>query len=95
MKDNAMSPELLPEDEAKHQVESYLKNRYNEFDKIKFDSCELRGEGTDSIYCFHGTIMLKSRSTLDRFVLEKTAGKYRFVFEINAVDGQIINYVFT
>ncbi len=95
MNDSAASPELIPEDEARYQVESYLKSRYHEFEKIKFDSCELCQSEPDKIYRFNGTIMIKSRSTLDRFVVAKTSSTYQFLFEISAVNGQIINYVFT
>jgi len=95
MNDSDATPELISEDDARDQVETYLKNRYHEFDKVKFASCTLRGTGTDAIYTFRGTIILKSRGTLERFVAEKSAGKYQFEFEISAADGHVINYVFT
>jgi hypothetical protein len=39
-------------------------------------------------------VQFNSRSTLDRFVIERAAGFYTFTFEISAVNGQVINYVF-
>ncbi len=95
MNDDDVSLELIAEDEARSQVEYYLKNRYHEFEKIKIESCALTGTGPHKIYNFRGTIILKSRSTLERFVAAKSAGTYQFEFEISAVDGQIINYIFT
>lgn len=89
------SAELIPQDEARYQVETYLKQRYHEFEKVKFDSVELIGTGDQTIYRFRGIVFLRSRSTLERFVMEKSAGRYQFVFDINATNSQIINYVFT
>ena len=95
MNENPASPELISEDEARGKVEQYLRQRYHEFDKVQFNSCELSGYGAEQFFRFQGKIILKSRSTLDRFVMEKTAGFYSFIFEISAVNGQVINYVFT
>jgi hypothetical protein len=94
MNENLASPELISEDEARGKVEQYLRQRYHEFDKVQFTSCDLNGVGADQYYRFQGKIILKSRSTLDRFVMEKTAGFYTFTFEISAVNGRVINYVF-
>ena len=95
MNESCFSPELLTEDEARHRVEDYLRLRYHEFDKVTFSSCELNGSGADQYYRFQGRVILKSKSALDRFVMEKASGFYTFVFDIGAIDGRIINYVFT
>jgi hypothetical protein len=94
MNKNPASPELISEDEARGKVEQYLRQRYHEFDKVQFISCDLNGVGADQYYRFQGKIMLKSRSNLDRFVMEKAAGYYTFTFDMGAVNGQVINYVF-
>jgi hypothetical protein len=94
MSETAPQPELISEDKAKDLVDSYLRNRYYDFDKLKFTGVESTVIKDTPAYRIYGTVHVKSRSMFERIVHEKNASTYKFTVEINAINGRIINYVF-
>ena len=87
-------PDLISEDKAQDLVDSYLRNRYYDFDKLKFTGVENTVIKDTEAYRIYGTVHVKSRSMFERIVHDKNASTYKFTVEINAINGRIINYVF-
>jgi len=94
MAEDLQDGKLMPEDQARELAERYLRSRYYELEKVKFSACELTTIESDLAYRFQGTVFMKSRGIMDRFVFNKVNNSYRFKFDINAENGQIINYEF-
>jgi len=84
---------VLTETEAQQIAEKYLLAKY--FDaKVAFSSNQLITKDNSQMYHLQGEITMRSRGALDRFVARETANKYAFRVEIDAQQGQILNYEF-
>ncbi|MBM4401414.1 MAG: hypothetical protein FJ045_05630 [Crenarchaeota archaeon] len=82
---------VTTESEAQQIAEKFLLTEY--FDsKINFNESQLITVDSGQVYHLRGTIIMRSRSMLDRFVGPKSANKYEFKIEIDAQQGQIVNY---
>ncbi len=94
MCDPTSERELISEEKAKELTDSYLHERYYDFDKILFSSVENARIQEKPVYLVYGTVHVKSRSLFDRLMVDKKAFTYKFKVEVNAVTGRIINYEF-
>jgi hypothetical protein len=94
MSDPASDCELISEDKARKLTERYLHERYYEFEKIVFTSIENGAVNENPVYRLYGTVKLKSRSIMDKLIIDQKAYSYKFMVEMNAVNGHIINYEF-
>jgi len=84
--------ELISEETAKDLTESYLHERYYDFDKILFSSVENACNQEKPVYLIYGTVHVKTRGLFDRLMMDKKAFTYKFKVEVNAVTGRVINY---
>jgi hypothetical protein len=94
MPDPASDHELISEDKARELTDRYLHERYYEFQKIVFTSIENGTVDENPVYRLYGTVRLKSRSIMDKLIIDQKAYSYKFMVEMNAVNGHIINYEF-
>ncbi|RPJ62619.1 MAG: hypothetical protein EHM12_04235 [Dehalococcoidia bacterium] len=94
MSDPASDRELISEDKARELADRYLHERYYEFEKIIFTSIENGTVNENPVFHLYGTIRLKSRSIMDKLIIDQKAYSYKFMVEMNAVNGHIINYEF-
>jgi hypothetical protein len=82
---------LLTEVEAQQIAEKFLLAKH--FDsKINFSSCQLIATDDSRVYQLRGELTMRSRSSFSRFTGPESANKYVFRIEIDAQQGQIINY---
>jgi len=94
MSDPASDRELIPEDKARELTDRYLHERYYDFEKIVFKSIENGTINDNPVYRLYGTVRLKSRSIMDKLIIDQKAYSYKFMVEMNALNGHIINYEF-
>lgn len=88
-----LDEELLAEAEIQQIAKKFLLAKY--FDsKIDFTYSQLIMKDDIQIYELRGEITMKSRGSLDPFVVGKSANRYAFKIEINARQGQILSYEF-
>ncbi|MCX6006748.1 MAG: hypothetical protein NTZ34_05745 [Chloroflexi bacterium] len=92
MSDLTSERELISEETARELTASYLHERYYDFDKVLFSSVENARIQETPVYLIYGTVHVKSRSMFDRLLIDKEAFNYKFMVEVNAVTGRIINY---
>ncbi|MBN1375391.1 MAG: hypothetical protein JXA01_04480 [Dehalococcoidia bacterium] len=86
--------ELISEEKAKTLSDLYLHERYFDFEKLTFTSIENGFIDKTPIYRLHGTVKVKSRSMFERLLFDNNANIYKFMVEMNATNGHIINYEF-
>ena len=85
---------MLTETEAQQIAEKFLLAKY--FDaKVAFGSNQLITRDDIQLYQLQGKITMRSRGLLDRFTVHKSAHNYIVKIEINAQQGQVLNYEFT
>lgn len=94
MSDQTPAQELISEEKARILTDLYLHERYFDFDKITFTSVENGTIDDEPVYRLYGKVRIKSRSMLDRLIIDQEAYTYKFMVELNAVNGHIINYEF-
>ena len=82
---------MLTEAAAQQIAEKLLLAKYYE-SKISFSDCQLITVDDNQVYLLRGELTMRSRGWLDRFTSQQSANKYRFTIEIDAQQGQIINY---
>jgi hypothetical protein len=82
---------LITEVEAQQIAGKFLLAKYYE-SKISFSGCQLIATSDSRVYQLHGELTMRSRSSFSRFVAPKSANSYEFKIEINAQQGQVINY---
>lgn len=94
MADLSNKQHLMSLEEVQAKADQYLKNRYFDFEKIRFDSHEITAFEGSTMFRLHGGIRAKSRSLIDNMGFFKKPDTYKFLIEIDAVNGKIINYEF-
>jgi hypothetical protein len=94
MSDPVSERELISEEKARELTERYLHQRYYDFEKIVFTSVENGTVNENPVYRLYGSIRLKSRSIMDKLIIDQKAYSYKFMVEMNAANGHIINYEF-
>jgi len=94
MSDPEIDSTQISEDKAKELVDRYLHERYFDFEKISFNSVEMVSIQENPSYRIYGTVRVKSRSLLDRLIIDKKAYTYKFMVDMNALTGRVINYEF-
>jgi hypothetical protein len=94
MSDITSERELISEEKAKQLSDRYLHERYYDFDKISFSAVENASIQETPVYRIYGTVHVKSRSLFDRLMMDKNAFTYKFMVEMNAITGRVINYEF-
>jgi hypothetical protein len=77
--------------EVQQLAKNFLLGEYYE-SKLDFTDCQLIAKGGAQVYLLKGKITMRSRSPMSRFVAPKSANQYKFTIEIDAQQGQIINY---
>ncbi|HIE16996.1 MAG TPA: hypothetical protein EYP71_02235 [Dehalococcoidia bacterium] len=81
----------LTEAKARKIAEQFLFNQY--FDsKLDFTTCQLVDRDNVQVYELRGTMTMRSRNPMSRFVAPKTANQYQFRIEIDSHQGEIIGY---
>ena len=84
----------LTEAEARKIAEQFLLGQY--FDsKLNFTTCQLVNKDNIQVYELRGTMTMRSRNPMSRFVAPRTANQYQFRIEINAYQGEIIGHEIT
>lgn len=83
----------LSETEAQQIAERFLLAKYVQ-SQVEFTGNQLTTRDDVQIYQMRGRITMRSRGTLDRFVIPRTANRYDFKIEIDARQGQILSYEF-
>lgn len=94
MSEQTPDQELISEERAKTLCDLYLHERYFDFEKVTFNSVENGILDQTPIYRLYGTVKIRSRSMFERLLFDKNANMYKFMVEINATTGRIINYEF-
>lgn len=94
MSDQTPAQELITEEKARILTDIYLHERYFDFGRITFTNIEKDMLDDKPIYRLYGKVRIKSRSMLDRLIIDKDAYTYKLMAEINAVSGRVINYEF-
>lgn len=77
--------------EAQQIAKNFLLGEYYE-SKLDFTDCQLIDKGNTQIYQLRGKMTMHSRNPMSRFVAPKSANQYEFRIEIDAQQGQILNY---
>ena len=85
---------MLTEDEAQIIANTFLQEKYFNA-KIHFQDNRLISKNNATTYQMHGEMTMQSHGVFDRFIVDKTANKYLFSIEIDALEGYILNYVLT
>lgn len=85
---------LLTEAEAQQIAEKFLLAKYFE-SKLDFSTNQLIVKDDVQVYQLQGKITIKSRGSLDRFIIHKTVNEYDFKIEIDAQQGQVLSYELT
>ncbi|TRZ93120.1 MAG: hypothetical protein D4R82_05685 [Dehalococcoidia bacterium] len=88
------SKKLLTKAEAQQIAEKFLLTKYFQ-SRVDFGDSQLIVKDDVQIHQLQGKITMSSRSLVDRFIIPKTANKYDFKIEIDAQEGQVLNYEFT
>ena len=83
----------LSETEAQQVAEKFLLAKHFE-SRVEFTGNQLVVKDNAQMYQLRGRIIMRSRGTLDRFVIPRTANRYDFKIEVDAQQGQIISYEF-
>ena len=94
MSDPGVDNKLISEDKAKELAAHYLHERYFDFEKVSFNSVEMVTIQENPVYRIYGTVRVKSRSLLDRLIIDKKAYTYKFMVDMNALTGRVISYEF-
>ena len=84
---------MLTEVEAQQIAERFLAAKYPGA-KIVFSGHQLITKDNIQMYQLGGKITMRSRGAVDRIVIPTTANQYDFTIEIQAQQGQIVNYEF-
>lgn len=85
----------VPRDKAEELAIKYLKNRCYNYDKVIFHGFEEIQSGELNIYRFNGLIIEKTRSLLDRISRDNRSVTYKFVIEVDAQKGTVLDYFLT
>jgi len=88
------SKKLLTKAEAQQIAKKFLLTKYFQ-SRVDFGDSQLIVKDDVQIHQLQGKITMSSRSSVDRFIIPKTANKYDFKIEIDAQEGQVLNYEFT
>jgi len=83
----------LSETEAQQTAEKFLLAKYIQ-SQVEFTGNQLTTRDDVQIYQLRGRITMRSRGTLDRFVIPRTANRHDFKIEVDAQQGQILSYEF-
>jgi hypothetical protein len=81
-------------EQAKEAADCYLKNRYYDFETVVFSGHEVIDLNGVSVYRLYGGIRIKSRSALDLIGFKKKVDAYKFVLDLDALCGKVLNYEF-
>jgi len=81
--------EPLSADEAQRICLGFIQDKYYR-GKVTIDETELVTEGAFPVYHFTGTIKMKPRGVMGRFVF--TEAPYTFSVKVHALKGSIVSY---
>jgi len=82
---------ILSEVEVQQKAQNFLLMKYPE-SKVTFSGTQLVTKEATPTFQLNGVITMKTRGTLDRFILRSHPNQYFFNIELDARQGTILNY---
>ena len=83
--------ESLSADEAQRIGRDFIQDKYYR-GKVTINETKLVTEGAFPVYHCVGTIEMKSRGAMDRFVFTDAPCPYTFSVKVHALEGSIVSY---
>jgi len=85
---------MITEEEAQIIANTFLQEKYFNA-KIHFQDNCLVSKNNVNTYQMHGEMTMQSHGVFDRFIVDKSANKYLFSIEVDAIEGFVLNYMLT
>lgn len=86
---------IISQERAEKLADDFLKERYYNYEKVIFKSCEKVQNEDQSVYRFSGLLIEKTRAFIDKFARDKRGVTYKFVIEVNSNSGRVLNHYLT